>query len=181
MACLTLAGYSRGCDDSIGGIKKVALFEKSGLDLTGATIVSGVITILTQDNNYTGYTYDFLKWNSNWVEPILGDGLLANASWQPQLNLIFKKTSATLRNEIYELSKGETCAIVQDQNDEYWFLGFQNGLDLIASPGFSSGNVSTDPNGATILLQGLEAIPSYSIDISSESTVDARILALFGF
>lgn len=182
MGCLTLAGYSKGCDASHGGIKTIALFEKAGLDIDNATITTGEITGLDMTSDlYSGFTYDFLIDNTNWTQPVVGDGILASVHWTPNINLIFRKMSNTLRNEIYELSKGDLCAIVKDYNDVYWFLGYERGLRLVASTGSQSGSKLEELNGETLLLAGMESQPAYTIDISSGSTVDASILALFGF
>lgn len=166
--CLSLTGYAKGCDASLGGIKKVALFEKAGL--SGATIASGEMTGLVMLAGYSAYTYDFLKDNSNYTQPIVGDGILTSVHWEPSITLVFRKTSKSLRNEIYELSKGELCAIIKDYNDNYWFFGYSRGLNLIASAGSSSGNKLEELNGETIILKGTEPEPAYSVNISNFPT-----------
>jgi len=179
--CSNIAGYVRGCDRSSGGIKKIAFFEWAGLDLTGATITAGVISGLTVYTGYSGYTYDFLEDNSNFTFPAIGDGLLASTSWQQTVTLIFRKLSTTLLNEMYELSKTKFVAIVQDFNDGYWFLGKDKGLRKIASAGGQSGQLLGDLNGYTLVMQANEPHTVYLIDISATSSVDAKILALFGY
>lgn len=176
MACLSISGYSKGCDKSIGGIKKVALFEKAGLDLTGATISAGQMTALTVYDGYTGYTYDFIRDNANWTEPIVGDGIITAVYFQPTITLMFRKWSLTLRNEIEELSKGEIVAFVQDYNDNYWVFGTDKGLLLRASDGSQSGNNFDEMNGATVVLQSEESYPGYNVDME---TIGNRISDLF--
>ena len=128
--CLTLTGYAKGCDQSLGGIKKLVLFERAGLS-GGTTFVSGETTVLALLSGYTAYSYDYLKDNSNWTEPIAGDGVLTSVHWEPTILAVFRKMSNSLRNEIYELSKGSVCAIIRDFNDIYWFIGYDSYLMAI--------------------------------------------------
>ena len=170
MPCLSLTGYAKGCDQSLGGIKKVWLVEKVGLS-TGMTITLGEVSGLTLLTGYSGYTYDFLKDNSNWVQPIVGDGVLTSVHWEPTLTLVFRKMSKLLRNEIYELSKGDLIAIIRDFNDIYWLVGLGRGLNLIASGGSSSGSKLEELNGETLTFKGIEGIPAYTVDINNCSAV----------
>lgn len=167
MPCLTLTGYAKGCDQSIGGIKKVFIVERAGLNLTGMTVTLGEVSGLTYVNGFTGYTYDFLKDNSNWTEPLVGDGVLTSVHFEPTITLVFRKMSKTLRNEIYEFTKGSLCAIIRDFNDVYWLVGSQRGLDLTASGGGQSGSKLEELNGYTIVLKGIEPIPAYTVDINT--------------
>lgn len=180
MSCLNLNGYTRGCDDSVGGIKKVVIFEHSGV--TDFSVdVSGELTDLTLDAGTNAYTYEFLRDNSNYTDAMLGDGVASNISWQPTLNMIFRKNSLNLVQEIYELSKNYLVAVVEDNNGEYWTLGLDRGLMMAASAGSSSGNIFEDANNLTVLLQGKERRPMLNTDISAGSSIDAKILAEFGF
>lgn len=169
MACITNLGIAKGCNTSIGGIKKVVIYEMTGLDTTGATISDGEVTVLAITSGFSGYSYDFLKDNSFAGEAIVGDGITAKASFTPAVNLVFRKNSAALRTEISELSKSELVALVLDQNDEWFIYGIDRGLNLVASTGSQTGSLLTDLNGITILLQGSEPQLAYTVD----SSVDA--------
>ena len=181
MGCLTLGGYTKGCEASHGGIEKIALFEKSEVDWTGKTEANGIITALQLLSGSTGATYDFLKDNSNWVQTIVGDGILTSIHWTPTITLTFRRMSARLRTEIYNMSLGDLTAIIKDWNGIYWYIGGEKGLSLSASAGSSSGSKLEELNGEVIVINGMEPQPAYTIDISSGSSVDSRILALFGF
>lgn len=179
MSCLNLQGYEKGCDNSVGGIKSVVIFEfDSATDFV--IDATGELTELTLDAANNAYKYEFLKDNSNFTDAIVGDGISANASFVPTLNMIFRKNSLSLVQEVFELSKNFLVAIVEDNNGEYWTLGLERGLSIGASAGASSGAALTDPNNYTILLTGAEARPMLNTDISSGSSIDAKILAAFG-
>lgn len=169
MACLTNAGYAKGCDASYGGIKKIAIYEKAAFNLTGMTVTAGVVTSVDLKNGYTGYTYDFLKDNSNWTEAIVGDGIMTSVHFTPVITLVFRKMSTTLRNEIMELTKGELVAFLTDYNNTTWMIGTDRGLQLSASAGGASGSKLEELNGETIILNGAETYKSYTIDVTSQS------------
>ena len=175
MACLTIAGYSKGCDASYGGIKKVAIYEKAGLDTTGMTVTSGEITTLSVLGGYTGYSYDFLKDNSNWTEPIVGDGIVSSVHWTPNVNLVFRKMSNALRNEITELAKGEVVIFIKDRNDVIWALGTERGMQLVASTGGQSGSVLEELNGETLLFTGAESYKAYTYQTGANVLIDALL------
>ena len=182
MGCLSLSTYTKGCDNGVGGIEKIALFELVDLSVNSMTQSGGTVSALDlATSSVTGYTFEFTKDTSSFTEAMVGDGILANVSYQPLINLVFKKMSNSLRNEIAELGNGVLCAIVKDNNGIYWFIGSGRGLNVIAGAGSSTGVLLTDPNGVTVVLQGMEKVPAYTIDISAGSSVDSTILALFGF
>lgn len=169
MGCLTLAGYTKGCDGSYGGIKQIAIFEKAGINTTGMTVSNGEVTDSEMYDGYTGYTYDFLKDNSNWTEAIVGDGILTTVHFQPTITLMFRRMSKELSEEIIEMSKGDLVAIIQDYNDKTWIIGTDRGLQLSASAGGQSGNNLEEMNGETIVLTGAETYKAYEIDVTAQS------------
>jgi len=169
MACLSNSGYAKGCDSSYGGIKKIAIYEKAAFNLTGMTVTAGVVSASTLYSGYTGYTYDFLKDNSNWTEAIVGDGIMTTVHFTPIITLVFRKMSNTLRNEIMELTKGELVAFLTDYNDVTWMIGSDRGLQLGAGAGGSSGSKLEELNGETIVLTGAETYKAYTIDVTTQS------------
>jgi hypothetical protein len=165
MGCITNSGYAKGCDSSYGGIKKVAIYEKAAFNLTGMTVTDGTVSAVDINEGFTGYTYDFLKDNSNWTEAIVGDGILTTINWTPIVTLMFRRMSVTLRNEIMELSKGDLIVLIKDYNDNTWMIGSDRGMTLVASAGGQSGSVLTELNGETIVLQGAETYKAYLVDL----------------
>ena len=167
MACLTMAGYTRGCDASFGGIKKVGIYEYEAFNWTGATVTDGTMSALDIYTGYTGFTYEFLKDNSNWTEPIVGDGILTAVHFTPIINLVFRKMSVTLRNEIMEFTKGSLVVFLTDFNDVTWVIGSDRGLQLVASAGGASGSKLEELNGETIVISGAESYAAYVADLAS--------------
>lgn len=165
MSCFTLTGITKACGTAIGGIKSVYLIEYDGV-ATYSDSTTGVIDVMTFTTGYTGAYYEFLSENSNWVEPLVGDGIVASVHWEPSLTLVFRKLTVATRNEILELSKGKLVAIIQDSNLTYWALGLDRGLQLSASAGGQTGSTMDELNGQTVLLMGKETFPAYSVNIT---------------
>lgn len=180
MACLNLQGYSRGCDKSNGGIKTIVLFEQA--DVSTFTVdASGILSDVQLETAAIPYKYDFLRDYSNIADAIIGGGGISTASYQPTINMVFRKASVDIINEVIELGKSYTTGIVEDNNGNYWTLGLERGLEMLASAGMVSGNTLEEANSVTLLLQGKETRPVLPTDISGASIIDAKILALFGF
>jgi hypothetical protein len=59
------------------------------------------------------------------------------------------------RNEILLLAKNNLVAIVKDNNDKMWILGFANGLDITGG-GSATGTAFGDRNGYTLTFTGNE-------------------------
>jgi hypothetical protein len=59
------------------------------------------------------------------------------------------------RNEILLLAKNNLVALVKDNNDKIWVLGFANGLDITGG-GSATGTAFGDRNGYTLTFTGNE-------------------------
>ncbi len=175
MGCITIGGYTRGCDASYGGIKQIAIYEKAAFDWTGATIADGIISSVDIYDGYTGATYDFLKDNSNFTEAIVGDGILTTVHWTPIVTVMFRRMSVALRNEIMEISKGLVVIFLEDYNGLTWAIGTDRGLQLGASAGASTGNKLEELNGETLVFTGAETYKAYNIDITAQPWYSAGI------
>jgi len=169
MGCITLKGYTKNCSGSIGGIKKVVIYDKADLDLDNMTVTDGVITDLTAIG--TGYSYDFLKDNSSWSEAIVGDGVIASVHFEPKVDLVFRRMSKELRNEIMELSKTDVVIFVKDKNSEIFVIGTDSGLSLGGSTGGQSGAKLDELNGETLSFTGKEGYKAYLLDSTLEDTL----------
>ena len=166
MGCMTIQGISYDlCDSSRGGIKRVAIYEKSSLDLDTMVVTDGEVTSLTASS--PGFTYNFLKDNSNWVEAIVGDGIISSVHFTPTVTLMFRKMSNTLRNEVMELIKDYVVIFITDANDTTWMIGSDRGLVLAASAGGQSGSKLEDGNMETLVFTGAETYKAYTMDLTA--------------
>lgn len=151
MACpVTLSGLARDCAQVMGGIKTVYLANKA--DVASITVTSNQITGITMETSKYFHKYDFLKGaaslSSNWqISPENGTRYV-----QTDLVLVFAKMETTKRVEVSALAAGELCAIVEDNNGTFHFLGADNPLEISAGDGLT-GAARGDRNAYSITLQ----------------------------
>ena len=151
MACSqTLSGLVHDCSPSMGGIKTVYLANKA--DVASITETSGKITAITMETAKYFHKYDFQKnagsLSSNWQ--INNDNGVRYV--QSDLLLVFSKMETTKRVEVSAMAAGELCAIVEDNNGVYHFLGKDEPLVISAGDGLT-GAARGDRNAYSITLQ----------------------------
>jgi len=157
MACLINTGYALGCRDNLGGIQKIYLrnfsastvysYDSTGV-ITGATN-SGSSFYTIEQRTETG------EFNQN------GQHSLENGTnfWNQNVNLVFHKYQASLRDLLYVLAQKEMTILIQDQNGKWFLIGEQNGGNLISSAA-NVGKAYGDMNGVTVGLQAKEPTPA---------------------
>lgn len=169
MACLLTSGYSLGCRDNIGGIQKVYMRNWSA-STTYTYDSNGQVTGGT--NTSTSF-YTFEQRNET-AEFNAGEGQhsIENGTnfYNQNVNLMFHKYQASIRNLIYVLAQTECEIIVLDQNGKYFLVGEQNGANVIASNS-NVGKVFGDLNGSTINFQAKEPWPAREVSSTFISTL----------
>ena len=157
MACLLSTGYSLGCRDNLGGIQAVYLQNWSGTT-TWSYSTDGTITGSTS-GSLTWYTVEQRNETASFNQE--GQHSLENGTnfWNQNVDLVFHKYQASIRNLVYILAQTEVNIIVKDQNGAYFLVGEQNGANLSASAP-STGKAFGDLNGATISFQAKEPWPA---------------------
>jgi hypothetical protein len=162
MSCLINSGYSLGCRDNLGGIQKVFVRNWSA-STTYTYDANGVITGGTN----TGTSFYTFEQRNETAEFIPGEGQhsLENGTnfWNQNVNLVFHKYQASLRDLLYVIAQTEVEIIVLDQNGKYFIVGEQNGANLIGSNA-SVGKAFGDLNGVTVNFQAKEPGPAREIN-----------------
>jgi hypothetical protein len=153
MPCALTQSYTLDCKDSVGGLTAVyfAPFE----DLGTVTIAAGVVTTLTMDATKRFYKYDLVKESSNFAEAVNTNVQNGTIFYAQTLEIILNKLQVNTRNEIVLLGKNRLAVIATDNNNENWFLGVGNGLDLTGG-GSASGTAFGDRSGYTLTFTGNE-------------------------
>lgn len=156
-ACsITLKGIDFSCKDSVGGIKRIWLSDWN----TAAPTLDGDRYSAT----ITGFKlYRIRTGNGSMNTTLNADESAGTAYATTELNVKFTKLSEDGRNEIAEILKGNTAAIVEDNVGNYWGLGLEHPLTL------SAGNVNTgaamaDFAGYDITLQDYCSTLPYLLD-----------------
>jgi len=169
MACELTTGVSVGCKDSAGGIKEVYFANKSnvsGITVTADGTVSGIT------NSGSWYKYEPRNATSAMMDNPQVNRQNGTAFYQQGVNLVLTKMEQAKRNEIILLAKANMHIIVKDQNDKYWLLGQDNGMEMENSE-VGTGTELGDRNGYTLNFEGKEpeAAPeiqyaAFSADVS---------------
>lgn len=160
MSCLLTSGYTLGCRDSIGGIKKAYI----GNFNSGATYTFGGDDTITGFSGATVSYFTFEQEIETGEFNQTGAYSTENGTvfFDQQLSLMFHKNDSTLRNQLLVLSQANMSVIVEDQRGEYWLMGIQNGVRAI-NGAQNTGRAYGDMNGVTITLQGKEPEPAHRI------------------
>jgi hypothetical protein len=163
MACLFTTGWSLGCRDSIAGISTVYLGNFNVNQLYTLDANNEIISCTASTGTASYYKIEQERQTSQLVQEASISEENGSVFYTQTLSLTFQKNDTTLRNLLLILSQALITAIVKDQKDNYWLLGYKGGLRSSAIS-VNSGKAYGDLNGATVTLTGFEANPAYLIN-----------------
>ena len=164
MSCSLTTGYALGCRNSVGGIKTVFVkaFVPSG---SVSTNLSGQVTgFIPTSTSGSWFEYDLTKATSSMTETITASSENGTIFYAPEVTFTINKLQTTVRNELLLLARARVYVIVQDNNDQYWFLGAVNGMELTAGTA-GTGTAFGDRSGYEITLSGME--PNAMLNIAT--------------
>ena len=164
MSCSLTTGYALGCRNSVGGIKTIFVqtFNPTGTVANTTGSVSGTLA-------GTWFEYDLTKATSSMTETLNASVENGTLFYTPELTFTINKLQTTVRNELRLLAQNRVYAIVQDNNDRYWFLGAANGLEVSAGTA-GTGTAFGDRSGYEMTLSGMEPNPMLNV-LSTQFTV----------
>jgi hypothetical protein len=140
-ACNSLVNLPKGCgDNNLGAIKRalIASFE----DVTGITVTTatspdtdGTVTAITMAATTNFEEFTFPKDTSMFTQEWTGDMVADTHSYTQTVEMGFRRIDLRKRNAIMLLAEGrrDLIVIVQDNNDDYWMLGSDQGMRLSAN------------------------------------------------
>ena len=160
MSCNLTQGFTVGCKDSIGGIKKLYFREFSSITSI-TTNASGTVTDIDDGAAAADfYTYECVKQTSSTAETIQASSDNGTVVYEQTVTYVLNKSEQTKRNEVKLLAQARLMCIAQDQNDNYWLYGEINGLDLTGDSQITSGQAYSDRNGYSLTFMGMEPEPA---------------------
>lgn len=170
MACTqTLAGLAKDCSPSMGGIVEVLIANFD--DVASKTISTGKISAITMANTAKFKKYSFLKNTGNLVSTYTSDIANGVRYVTSVLTLLFNRMETTKRSEIALLAVSDLAVIVKDSNGVYWYLGYDEPVNLSAGDG-QTGTAKADANRYSVTLQDESRDLPYEV----ESSVIAGLL-----
>jgi len=167
MACLIESGYALGCRDSIGGVKKVLI---GNYDPAAEYTLDTAEDITATTSTVDYQTFEQEMESASFAQPMTVSTENGTVFFTQDVGMIFHKNDAALRNTLIVLAQANMSVIIQDQREEYWLLGKNNGVRTV-SGSMNTGKAFGDMNGVVIALQAKEPVPAYRIDDISIFTV----------
>ena len=151
MACAqTLAGIVRDCNPNMGGLRSVYLANFADVD--SITVTSSVVTAITMVSSKKFYKYEFVRNTASMSSNYAVNAENGTTYVETDLRMVFNRMDTTKRLEIVALAQGELVAIVEDNNGNMWYLGYDEPLTLNAGDGLT-GTARADRNGYSVTLR----------------------------
>lgn len=161
MSCIqTLSGLAKDCSPSMGGIVEVYIANFG--DVTAKTITDGKISAITMASGATFKSYAFPRNTGSLTSTYnVADG--GNKYVSSDLVLQFSRMETAKRVELTALAISDLAIIVRDANSKYWYLGYDEAVNLSAGDG-QTGTARGDANRYSITLQDNSWEMPYEVD-----------------
>jgi len=134
----------------MGGVKKVWIGLKKDVTVPQNGITDGKITTINVSGSL--HEFPFRKGAASMTSNLQKDDTNGTYYWETDLVMNFLRMETRKRLAVMALSQAEAAAVVLDNNDHYWFLGYDEYLSATAGTG-ETGQAKTDANQYTITLQ----------------------------
>ena len=159
----TLAGITLDCTTSLGGIKTVYIANYGDVDTVSLDTTSGEITAITMSNSAKFKPYQFRKQTGSMTSTLTVDETAGINYVSTELNLVFTKMETAKRLEMSALAIGQLAVIVEDSNNKFYYLGYDDYVSASAGTG-NTGQNKGDSN-------------NYSLTLKDESTTFPYLIA----
>lgn len=167
----TLAGITLDCTNSLGGIKTVYIANYGDVDGQPTVGEDGMITGITMSGDTKFKPYQFRKQTGSMTSTLTVDETAGVNYVSTELSLVFTKMETAKRIEMSALAIGQLAVIVEDSNNKYWYLGYDDYVSATAGGG-NTGTAKGDGNNYTLTLR--DESDTYPYEITKEA-VDAVI------
>ena len=163
MACALTAGRTEPCKEQVGGIDRVYFinFDSDGVGVTDATATFDTGDSYVGGDKLTAVTgtpaaFEYeIKGASSFTQNIVSDRNTGTTYFEQTLELTLKQLSAADHKELLLLARARPQIIVKDNNGNYFFCGFEHGMDVTGGT-VVTGTEFGDLSGYTITLSGME-------------------------
>lgn len=163
MPCVLTQGFTRDCNDGVGGIEEVYLINRDLM--TDYTLDGTNTSLIATITAGTWYRYELKREVGNIASTTTVDPVLGTRFADSVVAFSMNKFSATKTNELKIMVLANLAVICKDNQGVYWGVGFQqyaNGTSLVANTGTAFG----DRNGYDISLTAKEPEPPFEIPSS---------------
>lgn len=172
MACLATAGFLVDCKNYVGGIK--AFWIGPYATITDSATIDPTTEQITALPSATWETYNMKPHTGNFVEAATVSKENNTIFYTQTLTAQFTKLSAARRLQLDTFSRGRHVIIVQDNNDNYWLMGYKDGAE-VATESTETGTTKIDFNGYKITFTAEEIHKAYRLADSIVNDFDGTI------
>ena len=172
---ITLKGIPRDCNPNMGGIQKVWMILKSDItnDPRPEQGMDKITELTVAEGEGKVNAFEFRKGAASMTSNLQKDDTNGSYFWLTDLVMNFQRMETSKRAAIMALTLAEACAIVQDANGIYWFLGLDEYLGATAGTA-ETGTAKTDANKYSITLQDSSLELPYEIEKTVAEGIVAR-------
>jgi hypothetical protein len=162
MGCLLTTGFNLACGKPAGGIREIYFgnwTEVDGLivfeNTAGANF--GKVKTLPEDLVLYKYKLDQQSASFSCTQSYSKDN--QSSFWTHTVTFKRRGISQALINELYNMTQGKIVCFLRDENNDFFLLGYERGLDVTGGGGFASGTALGDMNGSDWVLTGDQKSP----------------------
>lgn len=161
-------GYTRGCRDAQGGVKKFYITEHA--NISSYTEASGVITAMTMVSGKKFWLYEQELNTANATEVTTSSRVNGTTFVEQTFNCALNKRSASVSYSIRALAHQDVAIIVVEQTGTMYLFGALNGLALETATS-NTGTAAADRNGYDLVFKGQEKIKAGTVSSAILTTV----------
>jgi len=156
MACDITRGRLIDCKDTIGGLKAIFICKAYSNNINAAANINttemttaGFATWSCCGGTVEVFKYDLVPNLSSMTVNINSDNANGTAFFEQTLSVVLQKIDHDTTNELRLMAYSRAQIFVQDQNDNVFLLGIDNGCHLSGGT-IITGTAMGDQNGYTI-------------------------------
>lgn len=164
----------RGRDNSPGG-SEIFIAEHRNIVSVDVDASDEYVSGITMSGDTIFYRFQMPRENINFLnntEISIPNGTFI---FRPVVNFNLPGLKVETLQLFDVLVRKSVCVIVKSNENKYFIIGKDNGLDLTPNSNFSLGLSPTDLIGSTIELEGLESSRLYEIDPELASSIMSTI------
>lgn len=157
MACDITRGRLIDCKDTIGGLKAIYICKAYNNNIEAVATISATEMTTAGFANWsaqsggatTVFKYDLVPNLSSMTVNINSDNANGTAFFEQTLSVVLQKIDHDMTNELRLMAYSRAQIFVQDQNDNVFLLGMNNGCHVTGGT-VITGTAMGDQNGYTI-------------------------------
>jgi len=165
-ACDNLTGgITLGCDNNLGGLKRLFFLEKSFVTSVSLSSPAGTISAINTTGSPPANFHEFIfnKGNATYTENQTSDQATGRDLYEQTVTLTLNRREKSKRDVLILMGNRKNyVAIAEDNNGNVWYLGENFGLNMTTNNG-GSGAQKTDPNQYVVTFVSQESEPANTL------------------